>query len=818
MSTTTLRALPGWMDRHPEQQRYAAALDQGFLDGAGWHQEQRVMSIPPGHPTLGYAICNVKNCDVVAVRVHGLCPHCHLRWRAVSEPMSIEEFWAVGRTGRVIGEDPCAVADCQRSALSTVKRLCRAHDWQRTRQMRVSLHDFLLSPLALPLPSFGPCRVAACPRQTHSDGPLGMCRAHGAKWAKVKKTVNPPELDAWCRGEGAVVERGQISLRGLPEPVVTELLLGLQLRCAEGVRTPLRTLRNFTHKLRAQQVSTVADLTGIAHERNMIAFWRSIMAHLRRVSSTPEKERSKDIWDATVFGHRGTINFAGIRQRWLRETAKEWAFEDLPTRRGNAVANVVQAKIKCLQMLSDSLSLQRDDQGEIPALLGRADIVAFLNRLAYLETTALEISRNRRVRICRDTARILRDVRGLGLAQAGRPAAGLADDFTFRRGDTPDELVDDDAGRALPEAVLRLLYEALPTLEERSSREARVATELMMDTGRRPDEVLQLPLDCLDQDSDGKFVLVYQDFKLNRKARRLPIIDATAEVIKVQQAAVIARFPSTDCGQLPLLPSPLRNPRGLRRIPQASFGSAHRHWTLALLPITLPSGIKITSADLVPYAYRHSFAQRHADAGVPVDVLRDLMGHRSIATTQIYYRITEKRTREAVNKVTQFQFDRHGNRVWRQAQALLDDERARLQIGQVAVPYGICTEPSNVQAGGQSCPFRFRCVGCGHFRTDASYLPDLRAYLQDLLRDRERVLATAELDQWARAEATPSETEIKLIKGLINRVENDLEDLTDEEREQINAAVKVVRATRNTVSLGMPRIAPPRPALNGETG
>ncbi|GGV01010.1 hypothetical protein ACIG0C_31830 [Kitasatospora aureofaciens] len=62
------------------------------------------------------------------------------------------------------------------------------------------------------------------------------------------------------------------------------------------------------------------------------------------------------------------------------------------------------------------------------------------------------------------------------------------------------------------------------------------------------------------------------------------------------------------------------------------------------------------------------------------------------------------------------------------AKALLDSEHARRAIGEVAVPYGVCTEPSNVAAGGQDCPVRFRCVGCGHFRTDVSYLPDLEAY------------------------------------------------------------------------------------------
>jgi hypothetical protein len=112
----------------------------------------------------------------------------------------------------------------------------------------------------------------------------------------------------------------------------------------------------------------------------------------------------------------------------------------------------------------------------------------------------------------------------------------------------------------------------------------------------------------------------------------------------------------------------------------------------------LPGGIVIDKPDdLVPYAYRHSYAQRHADAGVPLDVLRDLMGHSSTATTEIYYRVTEKRTREAIDRVSTFQFDRHGNRIWRQAEALLDDERARMQIGQVAVPYGICTEPTRAR-------------------------------------------------------------------------------------------------------------------------
>src|SRR6266576_4466264 len=125
--------------------------------------------------------------------------------------------------------------------------------------------------------------------------------------------------------------------------------------------------------------------------------------------------------------------------------------------------------------------------------------------------------------------------------------------------------------------------------------------------------------------------------------------------------------------------------------------------------------------------------------------------------------------------MTALSFDRHGNRIWRQAQALLDSEHARYPIGEVAVPYGRCTEPSNVAAGGGACPIRFRCAGCDHFRTDVSYLPDLTAYLDDLLRSRERLAAVIDgVDDWARADAAPAQEEITRVRHLITTIKRDV--------------------------------------------
>ncbi|WP_280700249.1 hypothetical protein [Kitasatospora sp. GP82] len=174
--------------------------------------------------------------------------------------------------------------------------------------------------------------------------------------------------------------------------------------------------------------------------------------------------------------------------------------------------------------------------------------------------------------------------------------------------------------------------------------------------------------------------------------------------------------------------------------------------------------------------------------------------------------MTEKRTRQAVDRLVTHQFDRNGNRLWAQAKALLDHGHARMRIRQVAVPFGICVEPGNVKAGGHACPFRFRCLGCDRFRTDPSYLPDLRVYLDTLLRNRERLAAASELDDWARTEATPSDEEINRLRHLIRRVETDLDSLTLEDREEIREATATLRKSR-TVQLGMPTVRPPAASL-----
>jgi integrase len=799
-----------------------ASITPGFLALVRWDPEARILRFPQHHGLLGWNVCAVVECSTPTETADRICIACAQRRRAVGNP-PLDEFTTITRPRRpcTLEVGFCSVAGCERSWKPSTASLCVTHEYQRREIFLLSLEDFLSHPDAVPLPAFGQCEVAACSRQRIGHGPY--CHTHKERWRKHLRKYDELDESQWRRTQSGPVITGQVNLRALPARVVAEVIYGVQQSIKDGIKSPASHVRPYCDHLRMTQAESIHDFETQKRGTQRIVHNR-LAKYARRHGLSPETERHKDEWDSVVFGHAGTLRFSGISRSWLREAVKSWASEDLPKRRGNGATYAVQKHVRALAELSDSLRLQRDDRGEYPASLSRTDVTNFLNRLAYLQTCG-EISAYQRLTWCRSTRNMLTRMRGMGLTRPGRSLHGLSEDFALADADIPDEPEDAEAGKDLPVEVMRHLCDHLPLLEEQSCTEIRVATELVIDTGRRPDEICQLKLDCLERDGDRKPVLVYDNIKAHRQDRRLPIPAATAVLITRQQQRVRDRFPDEPVGQLKLLPAPTRNPHGRRAITDGWVGERHREWVNSLPDAVVPTVVETDgkpTTKMLPfdkkriflYAYRHTYAQRHADAGVAVDVLRDLMDHRLLETSQRYYRVGDERRREAVERVTTMQFDRHGNRIWRQGKAILDSEHARRAIGEVAVPYGGCSEPSNVAAGGDDCPIRFRCIGCGHFSSDVSFLPDLQAYHDDLLRNRERLLATIDADAWAKAEAMPSDHEITRIRRLINRMKADLDDLSEEERAQIEEAVAVVhRARTRTVGLGMPRIRQPLPDI-----
>lgn len=115
-----------------------------------------------------------------------------------------------------------------------------------------------------------------------------------------------------------------------------------------------------------------------------------------------------------------------------------------------------------------------------------------------------------------------------------------------------------------------------------------------------------------------------------------------------------------------------------------------------------------------------------------------------------YYRVSLRRKRQAIASVGSLATNAAGKPS--PFSSPLAYERAS-----VSVPFGNCTEPSNLKAGGGACPIRFQCAGCSFYRPDPSYVPAIEEHVASLRADRETARAVEAAD-YVIATWTPRST------------------------------------------------------------
>ena len=585
----------------------------------------------------------------------------------------------------------------------------------------------------------------------------------------------------------------------VPELVEWQLLAGLQLLIsAYGVTMALNRLAMaWAHVARARvgSVRELGELPGTYPSQRALEI--AIIA-AARLTTTPEEERVKDVWDLGVFGlgEKRAMDFTGLHQRWLRESVKGYTIERLSSRK----LRTAHRDLGWMRHLSDYLHA-REDRGEQPSALTREDMTVFLSWLRVKVP-----DNNKRNLIVGATRRNVAFARR-HLAQSGQTTEHIGGGFQLYHEDLPARTLrdPDEPGRALPPVVLaQLLDEELLAPLGAKHLEYRLGFELIAHSGRRPGEICNLAADCLRYEEEpapagGKHrrpVLRYQREKPPSKWLSLPINQDAAELIEAQQRRLRTRFPGTKLSKLALLPRRKCNPTGRLPVISPTLGYRVSKWVRSIPTLLDEDGSAFPIENVYLYALRHSYAQRHADAGVPLDTLQKLMDHRTAATTQIYYRVTWARKREAIERLAPLTMDHNGRRVGFQS-SLLESERLREEIGRIPVPLGYCTEQHNVRALGAHCPFSHQCLGCEHFRTDPSHLPDLYAYLERLLETRERLrVAVPQLAEWARTKAIPADAEIRTVRTLIRAGEDTLNELAPAERAKLLELFRVLRATR----------------------
>jgi hypothetical protein len=283
--------------------------------------------------------------------------------------------------------------------------------------------------------------------------------------------------------------------------------------------------------------------------------------------------------------------------------------------------------------------------------------------------------------------------------------------------------------------------------------------------------------------------------------RRLPLADsALVAAVRAQQCFVRTRFPATPPDRLWLLPRPHKNSDGTNHLDTGLVNAWMRTW-VGRIP-SIDAGpldedgkpLPFNRGAICPHAFRHTYAQTMADSGVAPSVLRDLMDHRSLSTTLGYFRVGESRKRAAMEVLARHTVDNRG--ITRPVAGEPSSvTHLREHLSWVAVPMGKCSEPTNVRAGGQACPIRYQCAGCPHFESDPSYLPELRAYADDLRKEREAMLA-ATAAEWAVEHVT---RQLEVVVSHVRTHESVLEQLGAEERAVIEDASVTLRKARQSV-------------------
>lgn len=786
-------------------------VDRGWRPGE-WDQSTWLFTGDLANPHTVNKPCGICG---VALRCKGLCRQCGVAYR--SSGLSYMEFTSSyllparkNRPGEP-REGTCMVrrdgVRCARMPLA--QGLCEEHTvrWHvsKRRQGARSIKRWA-STVAVPFEALPECLVPGC--EVESSYATGICILHRNRY---RRSGSRSTFAQWARSQTPRLAANMFSLMPLAEQMRWELLYALQrrderngrmdpvaIRSVVKVLAGTRSLASIfgTNKFELLQARQGGNANASCH---LFEFARTLHDAHEQLAGRTHTDRQ--VWDLVTLGvapdpaahggsrrRKGPVDFTPITVSWLNSATREWAKAQI----SNLPSYLIIETIRAAAVACDGLAT-RPGGGKDPASLTVQDMDAVVDAFRTLrrrlgEEELLSFKTRRTL--------FTRFIRLLDWGRTVGPLKDLSSSFIRQRHHTiadGESASEERPRQGLPESVIRLLDDNLDSLgagrvhcgltDQQVRQMFRCVYILLRDTGRRPGEICQLRADCLVEGVEPE--LIWDNVKGKRMGRRLPISQQTATAIKNwQQVRANAFIPSTSSAHLfPARTSTAPHPY----LRTQTLGDVLRAWSLWINDnVVLPTGQArpLEGIAIYSYAFRHSYAQRHADAGVSVDVLRDLMDHKSITTTMGYYDISLRRKREAVAMIAALTVNRLGDSK--------PTSPSTYELRSVAVPYGNCTEPSNVKAGGQACPIRFQCSGCGFYRPDPSYLPAIEDHSRALKANRETAQAIGAADFIV----DNLSAEIDQFDTVVTAIRAQLESLDVAERRRIEEASAVLRKTR----------------------
>ena len=222
-------------------------------------------------------------------------------------------------------------------------------------------------------------------------------------------------------------------------------------------------------------------------------------------------------------------------------------------------------------------------------------------------------------------------------AAAGNPAAAIRGPKK-RRG-LPRALDVDDAFRLVeaPATTGRTSHRTLSATEETRHALLRLRDvamlELLYGTGLRVSEACNLDITDIDRDRYGVPMVLVRRGK-GGKSRQVPVGGsadrALAAYLPARRELAAPGMERASGGSRAGSDAALFVNAGGARLTPRSVQRMVKQWTIA-------GGVH---ADATPHGLRHSFATHLLDEGVDLRAIQELLGHASLASTQIYTKVS----------------------------------------------------------------------------------------------------------------------------------------------------------------------------------
>jgi integrase/recombinase XerD len=187
-----------------------------------------------------------------------------------------------------------------------------------------------------------------------------------------------------------------------------------------------------------------------------------------------------------------------------------------------------------------------------------------------------------------------------------------------------------------PESLAVILRQ--PDLARRAGRRDAVLLSLLYDTGTRVQELIDLSVRDVRLESPAQVRVTGK----GRKTRVVPLMNGTVELLDEYLREQGLSGPEQ-------LDKPLFRNRFGERFSRSGIRYLVEKYTQCACATQTPPQLRKVS----PHTFRHTKAMHLLQAGNPLVVIRDFLGHAAIKSTEIYARADLDMTRRALDKASE---------------------------------------------------------------------------------------------------------------------------------------------------------------------